>query len=201
MPLYPTPLAQLIEQLKKLPGVGKKTAERFAFKIIEWPEKEQKKLASTLEDIHKTLVKCPQCGCFQQEDICPFCHRTFPSKTLCVIASAKEAYAIEHTKTFHGYYHVLGCLLSPLEGKTPEHLHLHKLKERILTLEIEELILALDPTLEGDATSLYLHEFFASMSLKITRLALGLPLGSSLDFIDEGTLTQAFQGRLSFAAR
>ena len=121
-----------------------------------------------------------------------------PSSILCIIASAKDAYAIEQTKMYQGYYHVLGCLLSPLEGKTPEHLQLDRIKSRIDTLEIKELILALDSTLEGDTTALYIHEYFHKLGLKVTRLASGLPVGSSLDFIDEGTLSQALSGRQSF---
>jgi recombination protein RecR len=195
---YPASLATLIEQLKKLPGVGRKTAERFAFKILEWSEKDQKQLASTLENLHYKLTKCSECGCFKQGDDCSFCSRVFHSATLCVIASAKDAYAIEQTRIFQGHYHVLGCLLSPLEGRTPEHLHLEHLKQRISQLKIEELILALDPTLEGDTTALYLHEIFQPLGLKITKLALGLPVGSSLDFIDEGTLAQALNGRHCF---
>ncbi|MEI8300810.1 MAG: recombination mediator RecR [Chlamydiota bacterium] len=195
---YPSSLTTLIEQLKKLPGVGRKTAERFAFKILEWSEKDQKQFASTLENLHHKLSKCPECGCFQQGDNCSFCHRVFHSSTLCIIASAKDAYAIEQTRIFQGHYHVLGCLLSPLEGRTPEHLHLEHLKTRILNLKIQELILALDPTLEGDTTALYLHEIFQPMGLKVTKLALGLPVGSSLDFIDEGTLAQALSGRHCF---
>ncbi len=195
---YPSSLTMLIEQLKKLPGVGRKTAERFAFKILEWSEKDQKQLASTLDNLHHKLTKCSQCGCFQQENSCSFCHRVFHSATLCIIASAKDAYAIEQTRIFQGHYHVLGCLLSPLEGRTPEHLQLEHLKKRISALNITEIILALDPTLEGDTTALYLHEIFQPMGLKVTKLALGLPVGSSLDFIDEGTLAQALNGRHCF---
>lgn len=198
MTSYPKTLLILIEQLKKLPGVGRKTAERFAFKILEWKHQDQKHLADTLSLLHTSIEKCTQCGCFKEKELCSFCNRTSPSPMLCVIASPKDAYAIEQTKVYRGYYHVLGCLLSPLDGKTPQHLHLDLIKTRINDMKIEEMILALDSTLEGDTTALYLHEYFHKLGLKVTKLALGLPVGSSLDFIDEGTLSQAFSGRQSF---
>ncbi len=198
MTSYPKSLLTLIEQLKKLPGVGRKTAERFAFKILEWKKQEQQQLANTLSLLHISIEKCPRCGCFKETGDCSFCHRTSPSPMLCVIASPKDAYAIEQTNIYRGYYHVLGCLLSPLDGKTPEHLNLEFIKQRIQELHIQEMILALDSTLEGDTTALYLHEYFHKLGLKVTKLALGLPVGSSLDFIDEGTLSQAFSGRHSF---
>lgn len=198
MTLYPKILISLIEQLKKLPGVGRKSAERFAFKILEWPERDQKLLSETLSLLHTSIEKCSDCGCFKDQELCSFCHKTHRSPMLCIIASPKDAYAIEQTRMYLGYYHVLGCLLSPLDGKTPLHLNLEKIKERITRLHIEEVILALDPTLEGDATALYLYDHFHRLGLKVTKLALGLPVGSSLDFIDEGTLSQAFNGRQSF---
>lgn len=198
MALYPKILLTLIEQLKKLPGVGRKTAERFAFKLLEWPERDQKHLAETLSLLHSSIEKCSECGCFKEKHLCSFCNRPMPSHMLCVIASPKDAYSIEQTRIYHGYYHVLGCLLSPLDGKTPQHLNLELIKERITKLQIQEMILALDSTLEGDTTALYLHEYFHKLGLKVTKLALGLPVGSSLDFIDEGTLSQAFSGRQSF---
>lgn len=198
MALYPKILLTLIEQLRKLPGVGKKTAERFAFKLLEWPERDQKYLAETLSLLHTSIEKCSECGCFKEKELCSFCNRSMPSPMLCVIASPKDAYSIEQTRIYHGYYHVLGCLLSPLDGKTPQHLNLELIKNRISELQIKEMILALDSTLEGDTTALYLHEYFHKLGLKVTKLALGLPVGSSLDFIDEGTLSQAFSGRQSF---
>ena len=195
---YPKILISLIEQLKKLPGVGKKSAERFAFKILEWPERDQKHLSATLALLSTSIEKCPDCGCFKDPGPCSFCHKANCSPMLCIIASPKDAYALEQTRMYHGYYHVLGCLLSPLEGKTPLHLNLEKIKTRMTQLHIEEVILALDSTLEGDTTALYLYEHFHHLGLKVTKLALGLPVGSSLDFIDEGTLSQAFNGRQSF---
>lgn len=182
-----------MEQLKKLPGVGKKSAERFAFKILEWSETEKLQLSSLLSSLHSAITSCPECGCFKEGSLCPFCHEALHSTTLCIVASAKDAYSIASTKVYQGHYHVIGCLLSPLEGKTTEHLQLSHLQERVDKLHIQEIVIAFDSTLEGDTTALYLHEQFKH--LKVTRLALGLPVGSSLELIDAGTLSQAFYGR------
>lgn len=198
MIVYPKAILALMEQLKKLPGVGKKSAERFAFKILEWSEGEQKQLADAMIHLQNSIDRCAECGCFKDALLCPFCHSAARSTSLCVIAHPKDAYAIAHTKVYHGHYHVLGCLLSPLEGKTSEHLQLPRLQSRIASLNITEVIVALDSTLEGDTTALYLHEHFSNLGLKVTRLALGLPVGSSLDFIDAGTLSQALSGRHPF---
>lgn len=193
MILYPKTLLVLMEQLKKLPGVGRKSAERFAFKILEWSPHEKTQLASILSSLNDTISPCVECGCFKEGSLCAFCEEATHSTILCVIASPKDAYSIASTKIYQGHYHVIGCLLSPLEGKTPEHLQLNRLEQRIRKLNIQEIVIAFDSTLEGDTTALYLHEHFNH--LKVTRLALGLPVGSSLDLIDAGTLSQAFHGR------
>lgn len=192
---YPKSLLSLIEGLKKLPGVGRKTAERFAFKILEWPQKDITQLAATLHFLTESIKKCPECGCIQDASACSFCSKHNLDPILCVIATAKDVYPIEHTRMYHGYYHVLGALISPLEGKTASDLNIDLLIERIDKLQIKEVILALDSTLSGDTTSLYLQEHLKGKALKISKLASGVPLGSSLDFIDEGTLSQAFHGR------
>ena len=193
---YPKDLLSLIAHLKKLPGVGKKTAERFAFELLEWEGKELHEFASLVSSLKERIQKCLECGCLMEAVTCHFCHSDKrDSSLLCVIASPRDAYAIEETGNFNGLYHVLGTLLSPLDGKTPDNLNLPQLKNRIARLHVGEIILALDSTLEGDATSLFLKEQFQKQSLKVSRLALGLPVGSSLDFVDEGTLSQAFSGR------
>lgn len=192
---YPKSLLALIEGLKKLPGVGRKTAERYAFKILDWPQKDIAYLAETLEQLTTAMQKCPTCGCLQDSLACPFCTKPDLENILCIVAYAKDVYPIEHTRLYQGYYHVLGCLISPLEGKTALDLNVDHLLARITYLKISEVILALDSTLAGDTTSLYLQERLKGLGLKITKLASGVPLGSSLDFIDEGTLSQAFHGR------
>ena len=194
---YPAPLLTLIASLKKLPGVGKKSAERFAFQIIHWQEEELQEFGEVIQTIKKRLLRCDDCGCLIENVHCTFCDLTKRQATsLCIIASPKDVYAIEETGVFNGLYHVLGTLLSPLDGMTPDMLHLQKIQDRIEKHQITEVIIALDSTLEGDATALYLKKMLTGAN--VSRLALGLPIGSSLDFIDEGTLSQAFTGRQQF---
>ncbi|NGX50453.1 MAG: Recombination protein RecR [Chlamydiae bacterium] len=194
---YPKDLLTLIAHLKKFPGVGRKTAERFAFQILEWKGQELNDLAELLSTLKERIQSCAECGALMDGVSCSFCSAQNRERHLmCVIATPRDVYAIEETDNFRGVYHVLGALLSPLDGKTPECLNLPHLEERITRLEIKELILALDSTLEGDATALFIREQFPD--LQVTRLALGLPLGSSLDFVDEGTLSQAIAGRQKF---
>jgi len=196
MSRYPQALQTLIAYLKKLPGVGRKTAERFAFEMLEWPEDELRRFSHFLATVKEKIQTCTTCGCLKEGDLCSFC--TKPCKdphTLCILSSSKDVYLFEETASFCGFYHVLGTLLSPLDGKTPKDLGLEKLIGRLHALEIKEVILALDATLEGETTALYLKEQLFPLNLRLTRLALGLPLGSTLDYIDKSTLAQALFGR------
>jgi recombination protein RecR len=199
MAKYPSDLAQLIAFLKKLPGVGTKTAERFAFQLLNWPDGELQTFSTLLAQLKEKITECSECRCLTDDNLCPFCHSGMRDKTqLCIIASPRDAYSLEETGAYRGLYHVLGGLLSPLDGKTPEHLNLEQLKKRIATLQIKEIIIALDSTLEGDTTSLFLKEQIQRWGLSVSRLAFGLPMGSSLDFVDGGTLARALTGRQSF---
>ena len=199
MEKYPKDLITLIAYLKKLPGVGRKTAERFAFKLLDWNETTLNEFATSLSTLKEKVKPCEICGCLKDGETCTFCTRINRNQNqLCIIANPRDVFAIEETGSYRGLYHVLGSLLSPLEGKTPECLNFPYLKERIENLHVKEVILALDATLEGDATSLYLKEPLENLGIEVSRLALGLPLGSSLDFVDEGTLSQAFSGRGRF---
>lgn len=193
---YPTDLQTLITLLRKLPGVGSKSAERYAFALLEWKEKDLLNIASLLGTIRARIQSCADCGCIMDSGHCPFC--TKRDSCLCIIAHAKDAYAIEDTHSYTGYYHVIETLLSPLDGRTPDQLNLDKLTQRIQTLQIKEVIIALDSTLEGDATALYLKQHLDALGLSVTRLAFGMPMGSTLDYIDEGTLSLAISGRRRF---
>lgn len=196
---YPKDLSNLIHYLKKLPGVGKKTAERFAFQIISWQEREQQRFSELLSRVHETIVPCSVCGCLMQQPPCAFCGDASRNPhTICIVASPKDVFAFEETRAYEGLYHVLGGLLSPIDGIGPEKLQIHRLSERVKNLPVQEMVLAFDSTIEGDATALYLKKIFQSDSMKISRLALGLPMGSSLDYIDESTLSRAFFGRQAF---
>jgi recombination protein RecR len=198
---YPHHLIKLIELFKKLPGVGSKSAERFAFHLLQWPAGQLHEMATTIASSRDRLRYCATCGCLGDESACRFCTpERMAIGTLCVIASARDAFAIEETGEYKGSYHVLGGLLSPMEGKGPEILMLPRLLERLSAADIRELIIAIDSTIEGDATALYLKGALAqySATLQVSRLAFGLPMGSSLDYVDGGTLARAFSGRSSY---
>ncbi len=195
---YPIHLTKVIEVLKKLPGVGRKSAERFAFEMLEWSQDSLNEMAETISLIPSKLNPCTHCGCLMDLKHCFFCDDSNRNATLCIIASPKDAFAIEATGEYKGLYHVLGGVLSPMEGFGPEKLNIEKLETRIKSLSITEIVVALDSTLEGDATSLYLKQELAPLNVQISRLAFGLPMGSSLDYVDGGTLARAFSGRGQF---
>lgn len=194
---YPQHLLKLIESLRKLPGVGSKSAERFAFQLLSWTPSELNDLSSLLSEIPQKLNTCDECGCLKGEEACRFC-KNDTHHSLCVIASPKDAFAIASTHEYKGLYHVLGGLISPLEGMGPEHLQIEKLLKRIEQYQIQEVIIALDSTVEGDATSLYLKKQLESLPIQVSRLAFGMPMGSSLDYVDGGTLARALTGRSTF---
>ncbi len=198
---YPPHLLKLIGVLRKLPGVGNKSAERFAFQMLAWTQEQLDEMSHVIRDVPHRLRQCNECGCLMGEEACVFCP---PAKrnanVICVIASPRDAFSVEETREYHGLYHVLGGLLSPMEGFHAEKLTIQKLIERINRLQAKEVIIALDSTLEGDATALYLKRELGSLSpaVSTSRLAFGLPMGSSLDYVDGGTLARAMSGRATF---
>lgn len=193
---YPQHIKQLIEQLKMLPGVGARTAERFSFEMLSWSDNDLKNLSSLLFHLKTKVLFCTECGCLIDEGVCRFCkEERLQEKKLCVASSFKSVIAIDSTGLFKGTYHVLSHLISPLKGQGPDTIGIHKLKERIETLKIEEIVLAFDSTIEGDATALYLKRELEAYPASILRLATGIPMGSSLDFIDSATLSKALMGR------
>lgn len=196
---YPRHLLKLIDALKRLPGVGNRTAERFAFEMLHWREAQLQELSGLVSTLPQKLKSCSECGCLIGEESCPFCVETRQALgVLCVIATTRDAFSIEQTREYRGLYHVLGGLLNPMEGWGPEKLALPQLKARIEKLQIREVVLAIDSTIEGDATSLYIKRELEPFALPISRLAFGIPLGSSLDYVDGGTLARAFSGRARF---
>lgn len=196
---YPKTVIQLIQSLKKLPGVGNRSAERFAFDLLAWPDQEVKDFAKSIDLLKERIKNCQECGCLMDSETCTLCNDPKrETATLCIVAQAKDIYFLEQTHEYHGLYHVLGGLLSPLEDIGPEKLRIRKLIERLQALSIQEIVLALDSTLEGDTTALYLKQELASLQLPTSRLAFGLPMGSSLDYVDGGTLARAFTGRRQF---
>ncbi len=196
---FPDHLEKVIEVLKKLPSVGRKSAERFAFHLLDWNEGALKEFATAISDIPFKIHHCHECGCLMDKPhphTCHFCSSPRRDKhLLCIIATPKDAYAIEETREYHGLYHVLGGLISPLEGRDPEALNLSSLHRRLENVKCREVIIALDSTLEGDATALYLQQKLSALPFTVSRLAFGLPIGSSLDYVDGGTLAMAIMGR------
>ncbi len=196
MVAYPEILQKLIVFFRKFPGVGRKTAERFAFQLISWSPSDIKSFIHALENMSSSLVLCKECGAISEKEACPFCNiQTRDPSILCIIASPKDIYTIENTRIYRGLYHVMKGLLSPLDNRGPDEINLISLEKRVHTLPLKEVILAFDSTLEGDATALYLKEILEKKNLLVTRLALGMPMGSSLDYLDEGTLTKALASR------
>ena len=196
---YPNYLLKLIESFKRLPGVGTRSAERFAFNLLDWSDEELSEFIKNIEDFKKSLNICSLCGCLVDRGVCFYCDSSKrDTDILCITATAKDVFAIESTHEYHGLYHVLGGLLSPMEGYDTDSLSINKLKERIEDLKIREVIIALDSTLEGDATALHLRRELVPYDVKVSRLAFGLPMGSSFEYVDQGTLAQAMHGRQQF---
>jgi recombination protein RecR len=193
---YPQHLLKLIDVLKKFPGVGTKSAERFAFEMMSWSSSKIEEMAHIIQQSPLKLTHCRDCGCLTDSQSCSFCHSSATRlPVLCLVGMPRDVFAIESTHEFKGFYHVLGALLSPMHGIGPDKLNIQTLRQRIVDLNIQELIIALDSTLEGDATTLYLKQELGSLNLSISRLAFGLPMGSSLDYVDGGTLAHALASR------
>lgn len=195
---YPPSLNKLIILLKKLPGVGGKSAERFAFNMIDWSDELLEELSQTIGKIKKDLIFCHVCGCLIQENPCQFCKAD--SSQLCIVATFKDVFTIEAMKEYKGGYHVIGGLLSPIRDQEIDVDRIRYLKKQIRDKNIKEIIIALEPTLEGDATTLFLkqHALDEFPYLSLSQLALGIPVGSNFDFVDPSTLARAFQGRTSY---
>lgn len=196
---YPVYLLKLIESFKRLPGVGTRSAERFAFNFLDWSKEDLSNFIKSIEDFKTNLNVCSLCGCLVDRGICAYCDSgKRDTHILCITATAKDVFAIESTHEYYGLYHVLGGLLSPMEGYDTDSLSIEKLKERIEDLKVCEVVIALDSTIEGDATALHLRKELIPFNIKISRLAFGLPMGSSFDYVDQGTLAQAIHGRQQF---
>lgn len=199
MSYIPEPIAGLIEQLKKLPGVGSRTAERYAFDMIEWEKEELLGFASMIQEVKTKLSHCTHCGALVSLKNCPYCTKEREaSGTICVVQSAKDLITFEQTGEYVGVYHVLGGLLSPFNGIGPDSLNLSPLFHKIKNGTYNEVIIALDSTVEGDATALYLKEVLKKYSIQCSRLAFGLPMGSPIAYVDQGTLAKAFLARSQY---
>jgi recombination protein RecR len=195
MARYAEPMARLIEELKKLPGVGSKTAQRFAFYILRSTDDDAAALAEAVRDLKASLRLCSICNNITDVDPCAYCASpTRNQRLVCVVEEPTNIDAIERTR-YQGVYHVLHGTLSPLHGVGPDQLRTRTLIARVERAEIDEVILATSPTLEGEATASWLATALRSFSVKITRIATGVPAGSDIDYADEVTMTRALEGR------
>lgn len=195
---YIQPLENLARQFRKLPGVGRKSAYRMAFAILELSENEVTEFSDAILSAKKNIKKCNVCMNISDTEICPVCSDLKRNKNLiCVVEDPKDVAAIIKINEFDGVFHVLGGLISPLDGKTPDMLHIKELLERINGLKPEEseIIIATNPSVEGDATAMYLSRLISPFGIKVSRLAYGIPVGGDLEYADEVTLSRAITGR------
>ncbi len=194
-------LERAVEQLAKLPGVGRKSAQRLAMHLVKQEKDDVFMLAQALHDLKEKIRYCSTCFTITDEDPCPICKSEKRQKNvICVVEDTRDVYVIEKTNEFRGTYHVLGGVISPLEDIGPDDIRIKELITRVNTSEppVDELILALNPDAEGEATSYYINKMMAPFEIKITRIAHGIPMGTELEFIDEATLSKAFLGRNVF---
>ncbi|RIQ21039.1 MULTISPECIES: recombination mediator RecR [Jiangella] len=194
--MYEGVVQDLIDELGRLPGVGPKSAQRIAFHLLAADADDVRRLVAALTEVKEKVRFCTVCGNVAQQEQCRICldPRRDPS-VLCVVEEPKDVVAIERTREFRGRYHVLGGAISPIEGVGPDDLRVRELMTRLADDTVQEIILATDPNLEGEATATYLARMIKPMGLRVTRLASGLPVGGDLEYADEVTLGRAFEGR------
>lgn len=196
MSRFAEPMARLIEELKKLPGVGSKTAQRFAFHILRSSDEDAELLADAIRQVKASLHLCSICNNITDVDPCTYCsNATRNQRLVCVVEEPTNIAAIEKTRHYNGVYHVLHGALSPLHGVGPEQLRISNLERRVESRDVDELILATNPTVEGEATATYLSRLFRASGVKVTRIATGVPAGSDIEYADEVTMQKALEGR------
>jgi len=194
--IYPQSIATLIEQFQKLPSIGPKSAQRMAFHILKMPISEVQKFAEALINAKEQTKACDVCFNISNVSPCPICSSSSrDGSTICVIAETKDLIAIEKTNEYKGLYHVLQGLISPMDGIGAEDIRIKELLNRLTDEKVQEVILALSPSVEGEATSLYLTKLIKPFNIKISRIAFGLPVGADLEYADEITLAKAIEGR------
>ncbi len=198
--MYEGIVQDLIDEFGKLPGIGPKSAQRMAFFVVQNENYDPTKMSELLSTIRDKVRFCRICGMISDQDTCGICSdaRRNPAM-ICVVEEAKDVLAIERTREYRGYYHVLGGAISPIDGIGPDDLRISSLMTRLADSSVTEVIIATDPNLEGEATATYLSRLFVQPGLKVTRLASGLPVGGDLEYADEVTLGRAFEGRRTFS--
>ena len=193
---YSKPLTKLIAQLSKLPGIGGKTAQRLAFYILSLSEEEAFEIADAIKEAKTTMKYCSVCGNLTDVDPCPICNdNNRDHGVICVVESPKDVHAMERIKEYNGLYHVLNGAISPIDGIGPDDINLRSLIVRLQSEDVKEVILATNPTIEGEATAMYIAKLVKPAGIKVSRIAHGLPVGGDLEYADEVTLQKAMEGR------
>lgn len=190
------PLARLVEQFERLPGIGRKTAQRLAFYLLDQPKERAREFADALLAAHEQIHQCPVCFNLSDQDLCNVCQDPKRDRSMvCVVEDVKDVIAFERTREYNGLYHVLHGLISPIDGIGPEPAKNQGAAGRLSGGEIQEVIMATNPTVEGEATAMYLSRLLKPMGVKVTRLAYGIPVGGEVEYADEITLYRALEGR------
>jgi recombination protein RecR len=193
---YAEPIARLIDELRKLPGIGQKTAQRLAYSLLRRSREDAERLSRAILEVREKIRYCSRCNNFSDLDPCGYC--TSPNRTqdtICVVEEPSDILSIEKTREYHGQYHVLHGVLSPINGLGPEELKLKNLLERLREGNVREIIVATNPNVEGEATAIYLAKLLKPIGVRVSRIALGLPVGSDLEFTDEVTMSKALEHR------
>jgi recombination protein RecR len=196
MPDFAEPLQRLIDEFRRLPGIGQKSAQRLAFHVLRSPRENAARLGAALIDVKDNLGICAECNNISDAELCPYCRDPHRDRSqICVVEEPHNILPIETTRTFEGIYHVLNGAISPLRGIGPEQLKIKGLLDRISNGDIREIILATNPTVEGEATAVYLSRLLKPLGIKVTRIAMGIPVGSDLEFSDEVTISKSLENR------
>ncbi len=190
------PLARLVEQFERLPGIGKRTAQRLAYFVLQMSDGDAKEFAAAIIEAHEKIKYCKVCKNLTDQDLCHVCRNSARDKSIiCVVEDPRDVLALEKTGEFSGSYHVLHGVISPLNGVGPYQIYIKELLERISAEPIKEVIMATNPTVEGEATAMYISKLLKPLGVKVTRLAYGIPVGGGLEYTDEVTLSRALIGR------
>ncbi len=193
---YPGPVAKLVNELNKLPGVGPKTAQRLSFFILKQPPEEAEKLARTIVEARHSVKYCSMCGSLTDVDPCEICRSPVRDKSIiCVVEDPRDVISIERSREFRGVYHVLHGAISPMDGVGPDDLTIRDLLDRVKDRGVKEVVLATNSSVEGEATAMYIARLIQPTGIKVTRIAHGIPVGGDLEYADEITLARAFEGR------
>lgn len=189
-------LERLIDEFNRLPGIGRKSAARLAFHILEMRDEQVEDFIKALREAKEVIKRCPKCGDFCEKELCDICSDELRDKTtICVVEDSRDIVSFEKMGKYKGLYHVLGGKIAPLNGVTPDRLNIKSLLERVTNDEIQEVILALNPDLEGETTSLYLTKLLKPFGIKVTKIASGIPMGGNIEFADSATISRALDGR------